>query len=126
MSGMSPVSLATINAADETGLPLATFPEVCPWTPAQVFDDGARVYIKLPEAARHAEAPVLFVLDPDGGTLLINYSLVGGDTYVTDRLFDRAVLVTGADGQEHRVLIERRQGPAEDDATRAVQPFGSH
>jgi len=26
------------DAADETGLPLATFPEVCPWTVEQVLD----------------------------------------------------------------------------------------
>ena len=80
-----------------------------PWAPAQVFDDGARVYIKLPEEARHAEAPVLFVLDADGSKVLVNYAVVGGDTYVTDRLFDRAVLVAGVDGKERQVLIERRR-----------------
>jgi len=31
-------SLARLDASDETGLPLATFPETCPWTPAQVLD----------------------------------------------------------------------------------------
>jgi len=30
--------LAREDAADETGLPLATFPEVCPWTPKQILD----------------------------------------------------------------------------------------
>ena len=30
--------LACEDAADETGLPLTTFPEACPWTPAQVLD----------------------------------------------------------------------------------------
>ena len=80
-----------------------------PWAPAQVFDDGARVYIKLPEEARHAEAPVLFVLDADGSKVLVNYAVVGGDTYVTDRLFDRAVLVAGVDGKQRQVLIERRR-----------------
>lgn len=79
-----------------------------PWVPAQVFDDGARVYIKLPDEAKHAEAPVLFVLDADGGKTLLNYSVVDGDTYVTDRLFDRAALVTGVDGQERKVVIERK------------------
>jgi hypothetical protein len=51
---------------------------------------------------------VLFVLESDGSRILINYSVVGGDTYVTDRLFDRAVLVTGIDGKERRVLLERK------------------
>ena len=81
-----------------------------PWVPAQVFDDGVRVYIKLPEEAKHTEAPVLFLLDADGGKTLLNYALVGGDTYVTDRLFDRAVLVAGIDGQERKVVIERAGG----------------
>ena len=83
-----------------------------PWAPAQVFDDGARVYVKLPDAARHADAPALFALEADGTRTLVNYSVVGGDTYVTDRLFDRAVLVVGAGGgggggRERKVLIER-------------------
>jgi hypothetical protein len=32
--------LARQDAADETGLPLATFPETCPWAPAQVLDSA--------------------------------------------------------------------------------------
>ena len=27
------------DAADDTGLPLATFPEACPWPVAQVLDE---------------------------------------------------------------------------------------
>jgi hypothetical protein len=30
--------LARQHAADETGLPLSTFPEVCPWTQEQILD----------------------------------------------------------------------------------------
>ncbi|HWG35192.1 MAG TPA: TrbG/VirB9 family P-type conjugative transfer protein [Gemmatimonadaceae bacterium] len=78
-----------------------------PWQPAQVFDDGAHVYIKLPDAAKHAEAPVLFTVANDGSRTLLNYSVVG-DTYVTDRLFDRGVLVAGIDGKERTVSIEKR------------------
>jgi len=77
-----------------------------PWMPAQVFDDGAHVYIKLPASARHDEAPVLFVLEADGSRTLLNYTLAH-DVYVTDRLFDRAVLVTGVGGKERRLTIER-------------------
>lgn len=78
-----------------------------PWAPAQVFDDGSHVYIKLPEDARHTEAPVLFVLEDDGSLTLLNYA-VSNDMYVTDRLFRRAVLVTGVGGTERRVTIENR------------------
>jgi type IV secretion system protein VirB9 len=97
-----------------------------PWVPAQVFDDGARVYIKLPDEARHAEAPVLFILESDGSKVLLNYSIVGGDTYVTDRLFDRAVLVAGVDGTARQVVIERKGLPEEDDRARPPFPFGRH
>ena|SRR2546425_3265475 len=31
-------ALAREHASDQTHLPLATFPETCPWTPAQVLD----------------------------------------------------------------------------------------
>ena len=79
-----------------------------PWTPAQVFDDGTRVYIKLPEAAHRTEAPALFVYEADGSKTLLNYTLAGGDTYVTDRLFERAVLVMGMEGKERKLVIERR------------------
>ena len=89
-----------------------------------MFDDGARVYIKLPDEARHAEAPVLFVLEPDGSKVLVNYSVVGGDTYVTDRLFDRAVLVAGVGGKERQVFIERK-GLREASAPPPL-PFGAH
>jgi P-type conjugative transfer protein TrbG len=78
-----------------------------PWQPAQVFDDGAHVYIKLPDAARHADAPALFMMASDGSRTLLNYTVVG-DTYVTDRVFDRGVLVAGIDGKERTVTMEKR------------------
>lgn len=80
-----------------------------PWQPAQVFDDGAHVYIKLPDSARHGEAPALFMVAADGNRTLLNYNLIG-DTYVTDRLFDRGVLVADIDGKERKISLERRTG----------------
>ena len=82
-----------------------------PWKPDQVFDDGARTYIKLPESARHGEAPALFVLEPDGSKTLLNYTLADGDTYVTDRLFERAVMVMAVKGKERKLELERRGDP---------------
>jgi type IV secretion system protein VirB9 len=78
-----------------------------PWSPAQVFDDGAHVYIKLPADARHGEAPALFLVADDGSRSLLNYAVIG-DTYITDRLFDEAVLVVGVNGKECKLLLERR------------------
>jgi P-type conjugative transfer protein TrbG len=75
------------------------------WVPLAVFDDGAHCYIKLPTGAEHREAPVLFVLSPDGTKILLNYNLVG-DTYVTDRVFRSAVLILGEGRQERSVRLD--------------------
>ena len=80
-----------------------------PWQPAQVFDDGAHVYIKLPDEALHSEAPALFMVAEDGSRTLLNYSVMG-DTYITDRLFQRAELVAGVNGKERKITLERRGG----------------
>jgi len=63
---------------------------------------------KLPESARHGEAPALFVLEADGSKTLLNYNFEGGDTYVTDRLFEKAVLLMGVKGKERKLVLERK------------------
>ncbi|HXU44467.1 MAG TPA: TrbG/VirB9 family P-type conjugative transfer protein [Thermoanaerobaculia bacterium] len=80
-----------------------------PWTPEQIFDDGAHVYIRLSERARDHEAPLLFVLRDGKATDLLNYA-IRGDYYVTDRIFDRAVLVVGSGRDKRELEIENRRG----------------
>lgn len=65
-----------------------------PWKPLQVFDDGAKVYIRFPAGLAQSEAPPLFVVGPDGSPALVNYR-VRGTTYVVDRLFAAAELRLG-------------------------------
>lgn len=43
--------LARQDAADETGLPLATFPEACPWTAEQVLDTDFWPEADIPSAS---------------------------------------------------------------------------
>jgi P-type conjugative transfer protein TrbG len=76
-----------------------------PWAPAAVFDDGGHCFIKLPPRAAHREAAVLFVLGEDGAKTLLNYNLAG-DTYVTDRVFRRALLVVGEGDRERTLRLE--------------------
>jgi type IV secretion system protein TrbG len=78
-----------------------------PWAPAQVFDDGAHVFIKLPPEARSTVIPVLFVLGDDGVRTILNYTIRDG-LYVTDRTFRRGVLVISDGGKERRVQLENR------------------
>lgn len=77
-----------------------------PWAPAQVFDDGEHTYIVLPPAARFAEAPVLFVLGPDGAPAILNYRLEN-QTYIADRVLARAVLVVGRRGEQRLEITNR-------------------
>ena len=75
-----------------------------PWKPVRAFDDGSRVYVQMPEAMKNTDAPALMV-QAGSGTQMLNYRLSGNDTYVTDRLFDKAVLVAGVGRDQDRVTI---------------------
>jgi type IV secretion system protein TrbG len=72
------------------------------WAPQHVYDDGAHVYIRLPEHAQHGALPVLFEVGRDGARGMLNYA-VNGDVYVTDRVFTRAVLVV-TDGRHEETV----------------------
>jgi type IV secretion system protein TrbG len=71
------------------------------WKPAQVFDDGAKVYLKMPESMASGDAPALFVIE-DGKPLLVNYR-VKDRFYIVDRLFANAQLRVG----DKQIDVER-------------------
>jgi len=73
-------------------------------TPSRVFDDGQKTYIQLPPGAEVRETPALMLVGPDDTLDMINYR-VKGNTYVVDRLFDRAVLVLDVGSKQRRVTI---------------------
>lgn len=75
-----------------------------PWKPRRVYDDHAHVYIQMPAGMKTSEAPALMV-EAGGGTQMVNYRVVDGDTYETDRLFNRAELVSGVGREQDRVTI---------------------
>ena len=72
--------------------------------PIRVFDDGAKTYIQMPAEVQHREAPVLLVLGKDGKGEMTNYR-VKDQTYIVDRLFDRANLVLGSGKKAQKVEI---------------------
>ena len=78
--------------------------------PVRVFDDGAKTYIQMPPEVQHREAPVLVVLGSDGKGEMTNYR-VQEQTYVVDRLFERAQLVLGVGKKAQKVEITREQHP---------------
>ena len=74
--------------------------------PVRVFDDGAKTYIQMPEEMQNREAPVLLILAIDGKGEMSNYR-VRQQTYIVDRLFDRAELVLGSGKKTQKVEIAR-------------------
>lgn len=87
-----------------------------PWIPAEVFDDGVRTHVVLPESARNSELPVLYALEGDERQIL-NYAL-RGDTIVADRMLRRAVLVVNRGGGEETIEIENRAPPRREEDDR--------
>ena len=78
--------------------------------PVQVFDDGSKTYIRMSDAVRNRDTPVLVVVGADGKPEMLNYR-VKGSVYIADRLFDRAQLVLGAGKKTRKAEI--RRGSAE-------------
>ncbi len=74
--------------------------------PVRVFDDGAKTYIQMPAELEHREAPVLLVVGSDGKGEMTNYR-VKDQTYIVDRLFNRANLVLGSGKKAQKVEITR-------------------
>jgi len=74
--------------------------------PVRVFDDGAKTYIQMSAELEHREAPVLLVVGKDGKGEMTNYR-VKDQTYIVDRLFDRANLVLGSGKKAQKVEISR-------------------
>jgi type IV secretion system protein TrbG len=78
--------------------------------PVRVFDDGAKTYIQMRPDIQNREAPVLVVLGADGKGEMTNYR-VQQQTYIVDRLLDRAQLILGAGKKAQKVEISREQHP---------------
>ena len=78
--------------------------------PLRVFDDGAKTFIQMPPDFQHREAPVLLVVGRDGKGEMTNYR-VKDQTYIVDRLFERANLVLGSGKRAQKVEISRGHKP---------------
>jgi type IV secretion system protein VirB9 len=74
--------------------------------PLRVYDDGAKTYIQMPPEITHREVPVLLVMGADSKGEMTNYR-VRQQTYIVDRLFDRAQLVLGTGKKSQKVEINR-------------------
>jgi type IV secretion system protein TrbG len=102
-SGDTPVALVT---AEKLNFDYRITGGTDDMRPRRVFDDGAKTYIQMPAEVQHREAPVLLVIGSDGKGEMTNYRLKD-QTYIVDRLFDRANLVLGSGKKAQKVEIVR-------------------
>lgn len=74
--------------------------------PLRVFDDGAKTYIQMSPNMKNGEAPALLIIGSNGKGEMVNYR-VKEQTYIVDRLFERAELVLGSGKKAQKVEISR-------------------
>jgi P-type conjugative transfer protein TrbG len=83
------------------------------WHPLRVYSDGIKTYIQFPRSVLSGDSPTLVALDHDGSWFssptkeIVNYR-VEGDTYVVDRVLDRAALISGVGGSQDEIEITHR------------------
>lgn len=75
------------------------------WKPVRVYSDGNKTYIQFPRSLA-SEAPALVALGADKKEQMVNYRMIG-NTYVADKVLDRALLVSGVGRHQVKVRIER-------------------
>lgn len=73
-----------------------------PWSPVTVFDDGDRLYLRLPPAAQAHDLPIVLGRTDDGTTYPVN-AHVQGEWIVLPSLVEELELVLGA-GDDRRFL----------------------
>jgi type IV secretion system protein TrbG len=82
------------------------------WRPLHCYTDGVKTYIQFPDAMTYGEAPALVGLNHDGTWFTdashraVTFRLMG-NTWVVDGVEDRLELVSGVDGGQTKVLMER-------------------
>lgn len=76
------------------------------WKPVRVYTDQVKTYIQFPSAAKNDEIPVLLVLGPGNKEQLVNYRL-NGDSFVVDKVIQKAILINGIGRHQQKVEIIR-------------------
>jgi type IV secretion system protein VirB9 len=95
--------------------------DTVPWRPTEAFDDGTRVYIKMPAAMHVTEAPGLWVIDEFGEQVLVNYRVRDGH-YIVDKIFGKARMAVGAGKKASQVFITRQKPSDSLASTESAQP----
>ena len=121
ISDLPPLSVDKLNFAykfkEDKGKPR--------FVPLRVFDDGVRAYIQMPESLKVEDAPVVVLIGKDGKEQLVNYRLKH-NTYVVDRLFEKAALISGVGSKQDRVTITATRSSTPPTPLASPFQFGEH
>lgn len=85
-----------------------------PWKPLRVYTDGHKTIIQMPKTMSQTEAPSLLVLRRGSGffnkidEVMVNYR-IQGDRYIVDRVFDKAILISGVGKSQNKITITYRK-----------------
>ncbi|WP_162165564.1 P-type conjugative transfer protein TrbG [Campylobacter fetus] len=74
------------------------------YKPLRVYNDGMKTYIQMPKNMKFYEAPALMILDKDDNKEIVNYRLKL-DTFIVDRLFNKAILISGV--EDDGIIIKK-------------------
>lgn len=76
--------------------------------PLRVYNDGIKTYLQMPKNMKFYEAPALMVLDTKTDeNQIVNYRLKK-DTFIVDRLFDKAVLISNVGQKQSKITITKK------------------
>lgn len=75
------------------------------WKPVRVYNNGIKTVIELPDIAKSLPAPILSILGKGNVKEAVNYRLKN-NKFEVDKLFNKAVLVSGVGKHQEIVTIE--------------------
>ena len=75
--------------------------------PLRVYNDGVKTYIQMPKSMKFYEAPALMILDNSKEKHIVNYRLKY-DTYIVDRLFNKAILISNIGSAQEKIIISKK------------------
>lgn len=79
--------------------------------PLRVYNDGIKTYIQMAKNLKFYEAPALMILDSKNKEEVVNYR-VKQDMYIVDRLFNKAILLSGVGKNQQKIIITKKSNKA--------------
>jgi type IV secretion system protein VirB9 len=76
------------------------------WYPQNAFEDGRKVFIRMPQQVDQTELPVFMTIGRGGQTEVVNYRYFK-PYYVIDKIFDRGVLILGSEKYRQMVTLTK-------------------